>query len=98
MRVREVEIHHADLGTGYSPSDWSEGFAVLMLDSMAKRPHPEPFRARASDLQRTWDYGPDETGPVVTGTAAALGWWLTGRGTGEGLTCDTGPLPRIVAW
>ena len=37
-------------------------------------------------------------GPVVTGTSAALGWWLTGRGTGEGLTSDSNDLPEVETW
>ena len=32
---------------------------------------------------------------AVTGTAADLGWWLTGRGDADGLTSDSGALPRI---
>ena len=28
----------------------------------------------------------------------ALAWWLTGRGTGAGLTSDDGELPGIEAW
>lgn len=98
MRVREVEIHHADLGAGYSPADWSTEFAVLLLDSMTKRPYPAPFITDATDLGRAWSYGDGGGGPRVTGASADLGWWLTGRGACEGLTCDTGALPRIDAW
>jgi maleylpyruvate isomerase len=98
MRVREVEVHHADLGAGYSPADWSPEFAVLLLDSMTKRPYPAPFITEATDLARTWSYGDGDGGPRVTGTSADLGWWLTGRGSGEGLACDTDALPRIDPW
>jgi maleylpyruvate isomerase len=44
-----------------------------------------------------WTFGEDG-GPTVTGSAADLGWWLTGRGSGEGLTSDSGTLPGIGAW
>ena len=37
MRLREVEIHHVDLGAGYTTRDWSLDFAEHLLDSMAKR-------------------------------------------------------------
>ncbi len=37
-------------------------------------------------------------GATVSGAAADLGWWLTGRGDGEGLTSDDGVLPRIEEW
>jgi maleylpyruvate isomerase len=97
MRLREVEIHHADLGAGYSPADWELDFAVLLVDAMARREAAaEPFQAHATDVDRSWGFG--EGGPTVTGHAAALGWWLTGRGRGEGLTSNHGELPGIEAW
>jgi maleylpyruvate isomerase len=97
MRLREVEIHHADLAAGYTRADWSLPFATLLLDSMSKREAwSEPFRARPTDVEGTWTFGGD--GPLVTGTAADLGWWLTGRGSGEGLTSGSGTLPGIGAW
>jgi len=98
MRLREVEIHHADLAAGYSRADWSPAFATLLLDSMTKRASwSQPFRARPTDVDGVWEFG--EGGPTVTGTAADLGWWLTGRGSGEGLTSDSGgELPGIGAW
>ena len=103
MRLREVEIHHADLGVGYSARDWPADFCAILLESMTKRPYPAPFRVRPTDLDGEWAYGTgDEVagtdGPVVTGTAAALGWWLTGRGAGEGLESDSHELPEVEAW
>ena len=35
---------------------------------------------------------------VVSGTAADLAWWLTGRGAGEGLTSSTNEIPEMEAW
>ncbi|MBB6625969.1 maleylpyruvate isomerase family mycothiol-dependent enzyme [Nocardioides sp. KIGAM211] len=97
MRLREVEIHHVDLAAGPTHTDWSPGFAALVLDAMSSRPRgPHGLTADPTDLDRTWTY--DEGGPVVTGTAADLAWWLTGRGRGEGLTSETGTLPEIGAW
>ena len=32
MRVREVEIHHADLALDYTAADWAPEFVVLLLD------------------------------------------------------------------
>lgn len=98
MRLREVEIHHADLDAGYAPDDWSAEFGKVLLDSLTKFSTREPFTVRPTDLDGTWHYGDGEGGPVVTGTAAALGWWLTGRGAGESLTSDTGTLPEMEAW
>ena len=102
MRVREVEIHHADLDSGYAAADWPADFRVVLLESMTKRPYPAPFSVRPTDLDRTWRYGDGEKdgdgGPAVSGTSAALGWWLTGRGTGEGLESDNGDLPEVESW
>ena len=53
----------------------------------------ERFAVRATDLGRLWSVGAEA--PVVEGTAADLGWWLTGRGAGEGLSTDGGRLPRL---
>ena len=97
MRLREVEIHHADLDAGYSHRDWPTAFSALVLDSMVKRGAARrPFTADPTDLDGTWELG--QGGPTVSGAAADLAWWLTGRGTGEGLTSDDGDLPGIEEW
>ncbi|WP_244928334.1 maleylpyruvate isomerase family mycothiol-dependent enzyme [Nocardioides sp. W7] len=97
MRLREVEIHHADLAASYSWADWGPDFSSLLIDYLATgRDLSTGFVAVASDLDRTWTIG--DGGPAVTGPAAALGWWLTGRGDGAGLTSEGGSLPRIGAW
>ncbi|WP_183408196.1 maleylpyruvate isomerase family mycothiol-dependent enzyme [Nocardioides pocheonensis] len=98
-RRREVEIHHADLDAGYSHRDWPGDFAVELLDlateDHAASPDSPVFTIRATDTIRTWSVGAEQ--PVVEGTAADLGWWLVGRGRGEGLACDSG-LPRLGPW
>ncbi|WP_165807174.1 maleylpyruvate isomerase family mycothiol-dependent enzyme [Nocardioides currus] len=98
MRIREVEIHHADLGVGYTSADWSPAFCTLLLDSLRAFSSPVPFRVLARDLAQTWEYGEGEPTATVAGDAHALAWWLTGRGTGETLTSDTGTLPEVSAW
>jgi len=98
MRLREVEIHHADLGVGYTSDDWPADFRAILLESMTKRPYPAPFDVRPTDLDRTWHYGDGPGGPVVTGSSAALGWWLTGRGAGEWLTSCSDELPEGERW
>ena len=48
MRLREVEIHHADLAAGYTHRDWPPEFSALVLDAMVKRgASPEPFQVAA---------------------------------------------------
>jgi maleylpyruvate isomerase len=97
MRLREVEIHHADLGSGYTRASWPVEFGVSLVETLVSRADtPGSFTAYAVDADREFVRG--EGGPRVTGTAADLGWWLTGRGNGEGLTSEGGELPRIGAW
>jgi maleylpyruvate isomerase len=40
-RLVEVELHHCDLGAGYSPADWPAAFADMNL--------PEPMRSQRED-------------------------------------------------
>lgn len=96
MRHREVEIHHADLGLGYTCADWPASFAVRLIESMAKRFPDEPLTLHATDVDRSWRLG--EGGPTVSGAAADIAWWLTGRGDGSALTADDGTVPRMEAW
>jgi maleylpyruvate isomerase len=104
MRLTELEIHHADLGASYTPSDWSTTFAGVLLDSMAHRHDmPGPFEVAPLDLpDRRWRFGEHTDGgpdvPVVTGPAGDLGWWLTGRPAPDTLSCSRGELPSIEGW
>jgi len=98
MRHREVEIHHADLDAGYAHADWPAPFVGDLLDVVARdQSGSGPFLAVATDLGRAWPVGEGD-GPEVRGTGSALGWWLVGRGTGEGLTSDAGTLPELAPW
>jgi maleylpyruvate isomerase len=101
MRLREVEIHHVDLGAGYTTGDWSPEFAELLLDAMSKRDATTAFEVKPMDSDRTWLFGDAEAEypvTVVTGPAADLGWWLTGRPAPETVSCSHGELPEIGAW
>ena len=97
-RRRELEIHHADLGTSYTRADWPGDFVHELLDTVVvDQADSGPFQVRATDLGRDWSVGGDG-GPTVMGTGADLGWWLTGRGPGDGLSSDAGELPRLGPW
>jgi len=101
MRLRELEIHHVDLGVDYTTRAWSEPFAVLLLEAMTRRlDPPERIEIRPLDVDRTWVVGPDgdEGGAIITGPAADLGWWLTGRPAPATLSCSRGELPDIEEW
>ena len=93
MRLQEVEVHHADLDAGYDRGRWRAPFAAGLVDAMRTRVQVSTgFTAHASDVDRSWTFG--DGGPVVSGALVDLAWWLTGRGSGEGLTSD-GEMPRI---
>ena len=97
-RRREVEIHHVDLGASYTRHDWPDDFVVELLDAVCvDQAAAGPFRLRATDLGRDWTVG-GQGGPMVAGHGADLGWWLTGRGAGEGLTAESGTLPALGPW
>ena len=45
-RLVDVELHHVDLGAGYTAADWPDGFLVMRL--------PEPLRTQREE-RRGWD-------------------------------------------
>jgi maleylpyruvate isomerase len=93
MRWREVEIHHADLGSEYTARDWSAEFADYLLPVAAwDRGGDLDLVLRTPDGEVAVGAG---TGPAIEGSAAELGWWLVGRGHGEGLSGD---LPSLGPW
>ncbi|MGH3510366.1 MAG: maleylpyruvate isomerase family mycothiol-dependent enzyme [Nocardioidaceae bacterium] len=97
MRRTEVEVHHADLGTGYTADDWPED----LVDHLLHRRDREltsmglGLTVLATDRSSGFSTG---GGPEVAGTAADLAWWLIGRGDGTTLTCSAGTLPELGRW
>ena len=102
MRWRELEIHHVDLDAGYTRAQWGLRFAEHLLDAMTKRLRPEQaFEVKPLDSARTWVIGDGQAEypvPIVTGPAADLAWWLTGRDQPDSLSCSRGELPSIEGW
>jgi maleylpyruvate isomerase len=96
MRLREVEVHHADLGLDYTSADWPDDFVGLLLATRSVRHEGPGFVGHASDLGQSWTFG--NGGPTVSGPGRALAWWVTGRVTGDGLTSDDGRVPRMEPW
>jgi maleylpyruvate isomerase len=102
-RLREVEIHHVDLATGYAPADWPEAFSLRMLRSLARdfseRDDGPRLIVRSPEVGHDVPIGPDGTEPVVTGPASSVVAWLIGRSAGDGLTVQpSGPLPPLPSW
>lgn len=96
MRWREVEIHHVDLGYGYTPADWPGEFGRALLEDSAHRQQLDVDATLvATDLDWSLQLGSGE--PTVSGPAHGLAWWLTGRAPypGSEVTSHDGVLPRI---
>ncbi|WP_203886209.1 maleylpyruvate isomerase family mycothiol-dependent enzyme [Planotetraspora kaengkrachanensis] len=101
-RLRELEIHHVDLGAGYGWADWPESFARRELhDTMASWPHGE---GPVSEIVARWEDGGRiriwsglGRGPAVHGSPRELVAWLTGRAFGEGLVVKCSPADTAGA-
>ncbi len=105
-RLREVEVHHVDLGLAYRPADWPDSFSHRLLhevcDDLSRTEVASPFVVHATDLGHELTVG-DPTGrsgiPTVSGPAYLLAAWLTGRADGAGLQVEPeGPLPTVPDW
>jgi maleylpyruvate isomerase len=95
MRGREVWVHSVDLNSGVTFADVPDDVQAALVD--------EVFRGWdegdvVPDIvlfagDREWGTGSlAVAGPLPVATA-----WVTGRGSGEGLTAD-GPLPDLAPW
>jgi maleylpyruvate isomerase len=101
-RLREVEIHHVDLGAGYGPADWPDAFSVRLArwlaTGFAARPDAPSMLLRAPELGEL-PFGEGATTPVVSGPTWAIVGWLTGRTDGRGLVTDPpDSLPSVPEW
>ena len=100
-RLREVEVHHVDLGRGYTPADWSDAFAVRLLREIVTTASPEfpPMTLRPYGIDHPLTIGTADNPPVVGGPTKSLAAWLSGRGDGADLTVSPdGELPTPARW
>jgi maleylpyruvate isomerase len=102
-RLREVEIHHVDLGLAYTPDDWPAAFAVRMAHMLAtdfgQRADFPQLVIRAPEIGRDLTVGAATGSPIVSGPVRAAVAWLIGRSSGTGLLVEpTGLLPLLPAW
>ncbi len=99
LRLIELQVHHADLGIGFSHEDWDTDFSELLLDRVLHDRAEEPtMLLRATDTGHEWRYGVEGSGPTVEGRACDLAWWVMARGEGTGLTSDSDDLPALTRW
>lgn len=111
MRVREVWLHAVDLDAGVGIDDLPADVVDLLLDdvtgTLTGRDGCPALQLLPHDRLRTWYLGAGPVSPpgsyfgprfedvTVSGTAAGVLAWLTGRSTGDGLT---GPRPALPRW
>lgn len=98
-RLREIEVHHVDVGAGYTPADWDEAFTLHLLREIVGDFGTGPLRVSADDVNFSAEIGAASAPAEVRGPARALAAWLSGRSTGDGLRrADGGPLPDVSTW
>jgi maleylpyruvate isomerase len=104
MRLFEIWVHLVDLDAGVAFEDIPPGHLELLLESAvyphAARADGDPVRVRfdlPGGRQRSWDIRVPAaiSSEEISGPAPAMVAWLTGRGSGTGLT---GKLPELAAW
>ena len=102
VRLREVEVHHVDLGLEYTPEDWSDGFALRLLREIVSGAGPSApdMILRPYGLEHPLTIGtPTDASPTIGGPTRALAAWLAGRGDGADLTVSPdGKLPTPAPW
>ncbi|MGI9093550.1 MAG: maleylpyruvate isomerase family mycothiol-dependent enzyme [Mycobacteriales bacterium] len=101
MRVREVWLHAVDLGGGSATmADLPGDLVVTMLDDVAgmyAQRGDAPAVLLTDDDAHSWSFGSGADVADVTGSAADLLGWLTGRSDGSTLQ-PPGGLPNLPAW
>lgn len=100
MRTREVWVHAVDLNNGGSFFDFPPELITRLIDDVIaawrRRDESVNLRIEFSDGRSTIVLG-DGDSSVVSGAAADVARWLTGRGALR-LVSSTGSLPEIPRW
>ena len=103
-RLFEIEVHHADLGWEYGPSNWPDWFVSAELYRVTSdyTQNPASPAAVLTDMNSGRQYflgASDLSATAITGTGYALLAWLIGRETDAELSVDpAGPLPDIPSY
>ncbi|MEU9119875.1 maleylpyruvate isomerase family mycothiol-dependent enzyme [Streptomyces sp. NPDC048506] len=99
IRLRELELHHADLDIGYGFADIPDSARQIVLDDLlgyyAAAEHVPDFVLSDSEGALLGRFGTG--GPVVSGAPAEVLAWLAGRTTGSALH-STAELPVLPPW
>ncbi|MEV8507814.1 maleylpyruvate isomerase family mycothiol-dependent enzyme [Actinoplanes sp. NPDC051475] len=102
-RLREVEVHHVDVGRDYTPEDWSDAFALRLLREIvggAKAEDASALVLRPQGLEHPLTIGAVTDATVaIGGPTRSIAAWLAGRADGADLTVSPdGTLPTPPRW
>lgn len=98
-RLREVEVHHVDLGRGYTPEDWSDAFALRLLREIITNIQDLDLVLRPQGVEHTLTIGDPDGAPEISGPTRSIAAWLAGRADGSDLTVSPdGALPEPPRW
>jgi maleylpyruvate isomerase len=98
IRLRELEVHHVDLATGYRFADIEPVVAEWIVDDilmeLRRRDPVPPLRLVATDTGLVRELG--RGGPRVRGPQPELLAWLSGRSDGSALSGSPDPAPSWI--
>lgn len=100
-RLREVEVHHVDLGAGYTPEDWTDAFALRLLREIVSGSKGDGFAVvlRPHGVDHPLSIGSGDGATTVGGPTRSIAAWLAGRADGADLTVSPdGELPQPPRW
>lgn len=102
-RLREVEVHHADLALGYGPSMWPPEFVAGELARQApalasRLPTGTALRLAVTDTGRSWEVGQGPASLTVSGPACWLLAWVIGRHVPARVLSAPAGLPSLRPW
>ncbi len=102
-RNREVEIHHVDLGVGYSPPAWPAPFVTRELDRAARSltgrlPRGTALRLHDPETGWTVELGDGPASVGVSGPGAWLLAWVVGRPVDHGALHAPAGFPPLAPW
>src|SRR5690349_9155614 len=100
-RLREIEVHHVDLGARYTPADWSDAFALRLLREIVTTTGDDwpAMELRPFGIEHALKIGNAGHPPVISGPTRSLAAWLAGRADGSDLTVSPdGELPTPARW
>jgi len=102
LRVRELLVHHVDLGVGFTEADWSAAFVDRTLEQVTpffaeNRAMPVARLVATDDPPAVWQVA--SSGPSLAGPRRSLLAWLLGRSAGADLAVGDGhPVPPAPPW